>query len=288
MWHEDDGWWSEELLKPDGFAITAVFSPDGRFLAGGGDRLTLWELGLHGARPVRRLPVEGIHAVAFSPDSTTLAVTFVRNGNIMLWDLVQGRQRASLPNGINSTLSVAFSPDGRYLAAGGSDCAESITLWNLVTGECTLRIKGRFGPVRSLAFSPDGTSIATCGGHEPCVRLWDARSGRLLRSFAGHAMTTNCLAFSPDGTILATVGNDSMGRLWKVATGELETTLDGQSYALESVAFSTDGRTLAVTGISDNDVRLWELTKEPRNGNRHAVHLSVRGPSRDRHARRNS
>jgi len=57
-----------------------------------------------------------------------------------------------------------------------------------------------------------------------------------------------------------------MGRIWKVATGDLLTVLDRQSMALRGVAFAPDGLTVAATGISDNDVRLWVLTEETRDG----------------------
>jgi dipeptidyl aminopeptidase/acylaminoacyl peptidase len=271
LWHTDDGWWSEERLRVGGFAQTAVFSPDGRFLASGGACLALWELGSRGANQFRRLPVTGVQALAFSPDSNFLAMTFERNGNIILWDLAEGRKRAILPSGVPCILSVAFSPDGRYVAAGGNADIALLTVWNVNTRERALRIDGEFGAVRSLAFSRDGASIATTGAYERAVRLWDVKSGRLLRSFSGHEMGTNSLAFSPDGTILATVGNDGMGRLWKVATGELQAILDGQSMALENVAFSPDGVFLVATAIDDNDIRLWDVTEKRRAENRDAV-----------------
>ena len=90
LWQTDDGWWSESLLALGGYANAAVFSPDGRFLAGGGDSLALWELGLHGATELARLPMRGVQALAFSPDGKTLAVTLEQSGEITLWDLAQG------------------------------------------------------------------------------------------------------------------------------------------------------------------------------------------------------
>ena len=173
--------------------------------------------------------------------------------------MIEGRQRATFQNDAPSCLSIAFSPDGRYLAAGTNARIASFTVWNLATGDRTLRIHGDFGAIRSVAFSRDGTSIATTGAYEHYIRLWDVRSGRLVRLLAGHAMGTTSIAFSPNGAILATVGNDGMGRLWNLATGELLTILDGRSASLTSVAFSPDGRTLAATAMGDNDVRLWDM-----------------------------
>jgi WD40 repeat protein len=259
LWHTDGGWWSEKLIELGGYAYTSAFSPDGRFLAGGGESVALCELGPGGAVKALRLPFAGVRAMAFSPDSKTLAATFLRSSEIVLWDLTEGRQRAILKTGVPSIMIIDFSPDGRYLAAGSNGLIGSFTVWKLATGECTLRVNGDFGPVRGLAFSRDGTSIATSGVYERYVRLWDAKTGRLLRSLAGHKMGTTGVAFSPDGTILATVGNDGMGRLWKIATGELLDTLDGEAMSLQSVAFSPDGFTLAAVAIGDNDVRIWDM-----------------------------
>jgi WD40 repeat protein len=259
LWHTDDGWWSEKLIELGGYANTSAFSPDGRFLAGGGESVALWELGPGGALKVLRLPFAGVRALAFSPDSKILAATFILSGDIVLWDLTEGRERATLKSGAPSNMSIAFSPDGRYLATGSNGLTGTFMVWNLATCECTLRINGNFGPVRSLAFSRNGTSIATAGVYERYVRLWDVKSGRLLRSLAGHEMGTNSVAFSPDGTILATVGNDGMGRLWRIATGELLDTLDGQAMSLRSVAYSANGLTLAAIAIGDNDVRMWDV-----------------------------
>jgi WD40 repeat protein len=259
LWHTDGGWWSEKVIELGGYAYTSAFSPDGRFLAGGGESVALCELGPAGAVKVLRLPFAGVRALAFSPDSKTLAVTSLLSGDIVLWDLTEGRQRATLKTGASCAMCIAFSPDGRCLAAGSNGLIGSFTVWNLATGECTLRINGDFGPVRGLAFSRDGTSIATAAVYERYVRLWDAKTGRLLRSLAGHKMGTTGVAFSPDGTILATVGNDGMGRLWKIATGELQDILDGQAMSLQSVVFSPDGLTLAAIAIGDNDVRMWDM-----------------------------
>jgi WD40 repeat protein len=259
LWHTDGGWWSEKLIELGGYTYASAFSPDGRFLAGGGESVALWELGPGGVVKALRLPFAEVRALAFSPDSKTLAVTFLRSGEIVLWDLTDGRQRANLNTCAPSVISIDFSPDGRYLATGSNGRIGSFTVWNLATGECTLRINGGFGPVRGLAFSRDGTSIATAGVYERYVRLWDVKTGRLLRSLAGHKMGTTSVAFSPDGTILASVGNDGMGRLWKIATGELLDTIDGQTMSLQSVAFSPDGLTVAAIAVGDNDVRMWDM-----------------------------
>jgi WD40 repeat protein len=259
LWTLGAGTWSEELLDLDGFANTAEFSPDGRILGVGGTDITIWDLETAGGTLILRVPESGIEAMAFSPDGKTLAFTYEKTGDVILWDLVEQRQRERFVTHSSSNLSIAFSKDGQYLAVGGNGHIASITLWNLSSNACVLHLNGNFGPVRALEFSPDGTALATSGAYERCVRLWDRQSARLIRSFGGHEMGTNGLAFSPDGTLLATVGNDGTGRVWNVATGALQTIVDGETPAVPSVRFLPDGLTVATTRRCDNDVRLWDL-----------------------------
>ena len=73
--------------------------------------------------------------------------------------------------GHDSTVySVAFSPDGKYIASGSWD--NTIKLWNVETGECLRTFKGHANVVLSVAFSPDGRYIAS-GSWDSTIKLWD-------------------------------------------------------------------------------------------------------------------
>ena len=153
------------------------------------------------------------------------------------------------------TFSVAFSPDGKVLAAGTAE--GQVRLWRVTDGQPLLTCEGHLGAVWSVAFSPDGRLLAS-GSTDGTVRLWEVSTGHSLKMLAGHTHQVWSVAFSPDGRLLASGSNDQTVRLWEVSTGQNLKTLSGHTHQVSSVAFSPDGRLLA-SGSEDQTVRLWEV-----------------------------
>jgi WD40 repeat protein len=170
-------------------------------------------------------------------------------------------------------LALAFSPDGKTLAAGADDL---VGLWDVATGKqrTTLRL-GRRSRVVSVAFSPDSKTLATGGGDEDAegeVKLWDAATGKERATLPGGRAPVYSVAFSPDGKTLAS-GRfaDGSVRLWDMAAGKERATLAGHSGPVLSVAFSPSGKTLASgAGVysaakekyTATEVKLWYAAKE--------------------------
>lgn len=156
--------------------------------------------------------------------------------------------------------SLAFSPNGVWLAAGRYD--GSTTVWNLnqqqsegipleppVSGEQT---------VTPVAFSKNQVLAVATGKSD--VTLWSIDNvNQKLRTLSGaHTRRVNALAFSDDGQWLATGGADGAVWLWDVATGKAEKVTARNSIVVLSLAFVPKSKILAI-GSGDKSVLLWDL-----------------------------
>jgi WD40 repeat protein len=165
--------------------------------------------------------------------------------------------------------SLAYSPDGRWLAALAAD-DKTLKLLDARTHETIARFRGHETRVFKAAFSPDSRRLASCS-RDHTVRLWhiepltlrspsggggepEVSGAQVLR---GHNDDVYAVAFHPDGTRLATAGRDGAVWLWDLARDKEVVRLPGHKGYVWWLAFSPDGATLA-SGSWDNTVRLWD------------------------------
>lgn len=203
--------------------------------------------------------------VVLAPDGVTAAVGHL-DGTIRLLDVNADTERGTLKCK-GEARSLAFSPDGRWLASGSklpdteSDQLGEVVLWDAKARTRKASLTVRRAPVWALAFSPDSKSLAW-GEFDGRVRLADVERAEVIVEMDGHQGPVRALAFSPDGRRLATGGEDKMVRLWLPTSGEELVNFSDHSTAIWSMAFSPDGKTLA-TGDQSNRIRLWR-THSPR------------------------
>jgi WD40 repeat protein len=85
---------------------------------------------------------------------------------------------------ISSVLSVAFSPDGKYLASGSYD--RTVKLWSVESQNKGTTLRGHSGHVNSVAFPPDGKYLAS-GSRDKTVTLWSVESQKEVTTLQGHS-----------------------------------------------------------------------------------------------------
>jgi WD40 repeat protein len=167
----------------------------------------------------------------------------------------------------SSVLALAFSADGRFLAAGGAD--QTIGLWDPAAGKVR-RLEQTGGPVHALAFSADGKVLVSLSTSHT-FRVWDTATGKeigepLRQSDAGKSANgVAAIALSPDGRTLAWLGWDLITNLARVDGSRTQSlgTAGPASFgragrpAATGLAFAPDGKMLAEAG-AENGLRLWE------------------------------
>jgi hypothetical protein len=126
-----------------------------------------------------------------------------------LWEAASGKELRRLAGHGSNVATVAFSPDGRFLASGGG---KAIRLWDLATGKALWEVDGHERWVRFVTFSPDSRTLVS-GGADHTLRLWEVATGRERHRFEGQR-DAKTAALTSDGRLLATGSDDTTVLVW--------------------------------------------------------------------------
>jgi len=277
-----------------------AISPDGRrVIVERYGMHTVWDIGAASAqRAPRRVAVfrqGGLGTTpTFSADGRLLATT--ENNSVSLWRVNEQRKVARLAFARGIVYDVAFSHDGRLVAAVTN--AGGGAIWTTAKPHARRTLSGHTGEVHTIEFSPDDRYVVTAGA-DGTARVWDGRTGaprhvltsggdevdlatfnrggslllmvakktaRVWRtgSWTPIAIRQNtdwvtAAAFSPDGDRVLTAGRDGTVWVWGAHSGETLFQLRGHTDGISSAEFSPDGNLIVTVG-DDGTARIWDAT----------------------------
>ncbi len=232
---------------PDSTAILALDGSGNLARFGGADfqqRETLLEIG------------EGVRGAQFSDDTRFMAVVS-RNGNVQIWDLVEGVLKRELPTGESREAPLGFLGNSHHIVSSRGR-EGTFRTWDVTTGEALREWKSESGPAGwNSTLSPDGRSFVGFG-RDGSVQLGSLEPGT-EPGFEFEVRQPSGAAFSPDGGLLAVTSVLGHCDLLDVRASRKIATLRGFLQGAHAAAFSPDGRRLAIGSNANEAVKLWDV-----------------------------
>lgn len=190
----------------------------------------------------------GYDLTSYDLTGLTLRQVYLRNVELHKVDLAQVRfMEAAFTEAFDYIYTLGFSPDGKHLVTGSTNC--EIIVWDTVYGQPEFKLGRHIDWIKSIKFSPDGNWIAS-GSDDHTVKIWDIAKRECRQTLLGHSDYVNALDFSPDGRVLATCDSKGQVLLWDVNTGALVNRLQVCAHPIYCISFHASGNLIAVGGFA--------------------------------------
>ncbi len=216
-----------------------------------------------------------ISALVWSPDGKYIGIGQIVGATVTVWDVPRRRDTLIFREYLDMGNSVAWSPDGRSIAASVRDNIDKphVAIWNATTGNRLLSFDYSYSSSKvplvrtfALAWSPDGKRIAAEMGDNTVV-VWNMESQNQLLSYRGHQSVINALAWSPDNRSIVSASSDKTVQVWNATTGDLLFAYSRHTDRVNAVAWSPDSKHI-VSASDDKTVQVWRAT----TGNVHVTY----------------
>ena len=239
-----------------------AFSPDGKTLAVGGyQEVLLWDLA--GAALAKRIGVgqigDFVRSIAFHNNGQWLAVaegTPYGPGSVKVFDVGSGQPVQAFQEPKDAVFAVAFSPDGKFLAAGGADSVARV--WSVDEKKLVAELKGHGDWVLDARFSADGKFLATSSA-DRTARVWEVGAWKLVAKL-DHMEPVNGVAFGPNAELVAAAvagPTDRMIRLSRRDNTQLARAIDMVAPGPLGVLWAPAGNRMYVP-LTDKTVRVYD------------------------------
>ncbi|MBD0305040.1 MAG: hypothetical protein ICV76_00595 [Nitrospiraceae bacterium] len=262
VWDATGEWKNTHIFQNSG---VSGLSPDGKYLATvqeerttkdeltlsiqdnerrpkkeGRSEIVIWETATGRQLPKFTSPatVTNIHFCECTESSKYMITTFMDSKTLKakVWDVLKGKEVATLPHYTLGGWGVGFSRDEKYIAVPSAD-DHTVKVWNADTGEQRYLLR-HDDIVNDVGFNRDGRFIVTAGSDRK-AKVWDMANGLELRVL-NHTAAVLAGMFSVDDKYIFTVSEDQKVAVWEALTGR-------ERYTINAVA-----PIVAIWSSSDN------------------------------------